>query len=201
MKRIKNATSEEKFECSTCEKIFVSKASLKRHFLLLHEKKKDYVCMTCGKAFSLRQYLKEHEYIHTKEKPLICNVDGCKKRFRQTGKLSLHRRKHSNYKFKKYRSAQLNQNKRKKLNNDQKTLNADEKEEAKQLPQVNPSFETQNIGRSNNLESNLNFSTQIQLVNPVFPTYFTQMVESNTINPTFAYCNSTLFVNLCIFSI
>lgn len=46
--------------------------------------------------------MKEHECIHTNSRPYVCGVNGCQMRFRQRGKLSLHRRKHKGYKMKEY---------------------------------------------------------------------------------------------------
>ena len=50
----------------------------------------------------MAQYLKEHEFKHTKELPYICGVSGCTLRFRQAGRLSLHRKTHPEYMSKKY---------------------------------------------------------------------------------------------------
>ena len=46
--------------------------------------------------------MKEHTYTHTKDRPYLCGVGGCEKRFRQAGKLSLHRRTHEEYVLKQY---------------------------------------------------------------------------------------------------
>eukprot|EP00826_Nyctotherus_ovalis_P059705 TRINITY_DN832_c0_g1_i4.p1 TRINITY_DN832_c0_g1~~TRINITY_DN832_c0_g1_i4.p1 ORF type:complete len:154 (-),score=25.43 TRINITY_DN832_c0_g1_i4:53-514(-) len=48
---------------------------------------------------------KEHRNTHTSEKPYVCGVSGCQERFSQTGKLSLHRRTHPEYKLKQYHSS------------------------------------------------------------------------------------------------
>ena len=48
------------------------------------------------------RYLKEHVHVHTKDKTYTCEIGGCKKRFRQAGKLSLHRRTHKEYSLKSY---------------------------------------------------------------------------------------------------
>lgn len=66
---------------------------MKRH-KVIHTKDKNFECEYCGKRFALYQYLKEHVYIHTDDKPYVCGIGGCKKCFRQTGKLSLHRKTH-----------------------------------------------------------------------------------------------------------
>jgi len=86
-----------------CDKRFKTKFSLCRHNLV-HSQEKNYTCDFCGKKFALLQYLKEHTNTHTAEKPYVCGVAGCQERFSQTGKLSLHRRTHPEYKLKKYHS-------------------------------------------------------------------------------------------------
>lgn len=86
-----------------CEKIFTTKYSLLRH-TLTHSKKKAYTCKECDKNFSIKQNLVEHEFVHTGELPYVWNFNGCSERFRQRGKLSLHRQSHKNYQKKSYRS-------------------------------------------------------------------------------------------------
>lgn len=76
-----------------CQKHFKTKFSMNRH-KVVHTKDKKFECEYCGKRFALYQYLKEHIYIHTNDKPYVCGIGGCKKCFRQTGKLSLHRKSH-----------------------------------------------------------------------------------------------------------
>lgn len=94
-------TKSEIYKCEACDQIFTTKFSLSRH-ALVHSKVKKYACRFCDKRFALNQYRKEHECIHTNEKPYVCGVNGCDERFRQRGKLSLHRRRHEGYQIKKY---------------------------------------------------------------------------------------------------
>lgn len=86
-----------------CEKIFTTKYSLIRHNQT-HKKRKDFKCKECDKTFSIKQNLVEHEFVHTGELPYLCNVNGWGERFRQRGKLSLHRQSHKSYNKKEYRS-------------------------------------------------------------------------------------------------
>ena len=79
-----------------CEKTFRSNFSMRRHYLV-HTKIKTFECDQCGKKFALFQYLKEHLYIHGNKKPLVCGINGCKAKFRQSGKLSFHRKSHFEY--------------------------------------------------------------------------------------------------------
>jgi len=96
-----------------CGRLFRAQFSLNRH-MVLHTDAKKYGCRFCQRKFSLPQYLREHEYTHTKELPYVCGIAGCSMRFRQAGKLSLHRRTHPEYNSKKY-DYTLNQEKRTKL--------------------------------------------------------------------------------------
>ncbi len=96
-----------------CGRLFRAQFSLNRH-MLLHTETKKYACRFCDRKFSLPQYLREHEYTHTKELPYECGVAGCKLRFRQAGKLSLHRRTHPEYLPMKY-DYSLNREKRTKV--------------------------------------------------------------------------------------
>lgn len=91
------------FVCSYegCGRRFRAQFSLNRH-LIIHSGARKFVCYFCGKAFSLPQYLREHQYRHTKEQPYVCGVGGCTRRFRQAGKLSLHRKTHPEYVTKRY---------------------------------------------------------------------------------------------------
>lgn len=89
------------FNCEKCDKKFTTKFSLNRH-QFIHSNVKRFQCRFCPKKFALKQYLKEHECIHTNDRPYVCGVNGCNQRFRQRGKLSLHRRKHRGYKMKEY---------------------------------------------------------------------------------------------------
>ena len=98
------------YQCETCDTIFTTKFSLTRH-RLVHSKEKKYACRFCDKKFALNQYRKEHECIHTNEKPYVCGVNGCTERFRQRGKLSLHRRRHEGYQIKKYHSLKRTESK------------------------------------------------------------------------------------------
>jgi uncharacterized Zn-finger protein len=83
------------FKCDKkgCDKELSTKFSLQRHSLI-HMNKKDFKCSHCPKTFMLQQYKIEHEYTHSRERPYICMVDGCAEKFRQRGKLSIHKQNH-----------------------------------------------------------------------------------------------------------
>ena len=85
-----------------CGRLFSTRFSMKRH-MVIHFGKKQYACPYCDKSFNLHQYLREHIYIHINAKPYICGINGCQERFRQAGKLSMHRRTHKEYSLKKHK--------------------------------------------------------------------------------------------------
>lgn len=64
--------------------------------------RKEICFVPVGLLISYLRYLKEHIYVHTKDKPYVCGIGDCEKRFRQAGKLSLHRRTHKEYSLKWY---------------------------------------------------------------------------------------------------
>ena len=77
------------------EKSFTNKHSLKRH-KTTHDPNKKFKCEVWFKSFSLPQYLKEHKVVHTSDRPFVWKFPGCKKSFRQAGKLSIHKKEHLN---------------------------------------------------------------------------------------------------------
>jgi len=125
------------FKCpyEGCGRLFRAQFSLNRH-MILHTQNKRYKCKFCDRTFSLPQYLREHEYTHTKEMPYECGVNGCKLRFRQAGKLSLHRRTHPEYIPKKY-DYSLNSEKRTKTKAKQNQVALPKSEEDKGAEQIN----------------------------------------------------------------
>ena len=84
-----------------CGRLFKARFLLNRH-MLIHNNIKKFQCEFCNKKFSLSQHWKEHRSIHTGEFPYVCGIAGCTQRFRQGGKLSLHRRFHPEYNLRKY---------------------------------------------------------------------------------------------------
>ena len=100
-------------EFPDCKKELNSAFSLRRHYYLMHSKGKHFCCRYCGKAFSLKQYLIEHELMHTNEMPFVCGFNGCQERFRQRGKLCLHRRSHEGYEPRKYKYTDIEERKEK----------------------------------------------------------------------------------------
>lgn len=83
------------FPCyhSNCDKVYLSKYSLRRHIKSFHLKIKPFVCPICSKAFIANPLLQEHLLVHTGEKPRQCTV--CLKRFRHASQLSAHKKVHT----------------------------------------------------------------------------------------------------------
>mmetsp|Transcript_18039 Transcript_18039/g.20482 ORF Transcript_18039/g.20482 Transcript_18039/m.20482 type:complete len:242 (+) Transcript_18039:665-1390(+) len=83
------------FQCprSGCSKMYSRLYSLRRHLRSSHNLMKKYSCQQCNKKFALPQYYREHMYIHTGEKPYVCDFPGCGQGFRQAGKRALHKRR------------------------------------------------------------------------------------------------------------
>lgn len=77
-----------------CGRIFNSKYNLQRHINSKHLKIKSFSCNICGKQVASRQNLIEHEFTHTGEKPFICPVANCGKRYRQSSQLCVHKKTH-----------------------------------------------------------------------------------------------------------
>ena len=132
----------ELFHCpvAECAKSLNSSFSLRRHMHLMHTERKALACRYCGKAFSLKQYLMEHEYMHTEELPFLCGFNGCPERFRQRGKLCLHRRKHEGYVTRQYKYPDMEERHHRRM---QRRKKRSRKSRAKQVQPVEPQ-ETQN---------------------------------------------------------
>ena len=98
------------------EKVFTTKYSMLRHINI--HKKKSFKWDQWNKQFSFKQNLVEHQFIHTGELPYTCGVNGCTQKFRQRGKLSIHRQSHLEYRKKEYRShAVINEDEKYLMNN------------------------------------------------------------------------------------
>ena len=54
----------------------------------------NFKCSYCKRNLSSRQNLREHIYIHTGERPYVCDESGCGLTFRQGSLYSIHRRSH-----------------------------------------------------------------------------------------------------------
>lgn len=57
-----------KFECSTCNKLFISSVELKDHVAYFHDKKPMYECLKCGEKFTKEKDLTAHNFSLHKER-------------------------------------------------------------------------------------------------------------------------------------
>lgn len=92
------------FECSTCKKVLKSLASLRKHYVSMHERRKHvgkvtgfgserrYHCNSCEYSTPHSQTLINHMRRHNGERPYSCE---CGKSFTQSSSLSAHRKTHS----------------------------------------------------------------------------------------------------------
>jgi len=99
--------------CSTCRKPFEDLSALQKHRVTHHlssadkrsslqqltppklEKAAQYVCSECGRVFKTSTTLNTHVLTHTGERPVVCRVAGCNKRFTQHSTRAFHERTHS----------------------------------------------------------------------------------------------------------
>ena len=96
MSTLNLTSSAQDFKCDygSCSRHYRTRFGLRRHYLT-HLGIKQHECPYCEKRFALSQYLTEHINIHTGNKPFVCTYPGCNKKFRQAGKLSIHKKQHS----------------------------------------------------------------------------------------------------------
>lgn len=62
-----------------------------------HKTINKYFCSYCRKGFSRPSSLRTHTYSHTGEKPFVCNVEGCHRRFNVHSNLRRHLRTHQSH--------------------------------------------------------------------------------------------------------
>ena len=78
------------YPCNLCNKIFVTKRSLKRHSEVHVEKRLSFKCDICGKSFKQQPTLMEHLNTHTSDKSYTCT---CGMSFSRPSNLKRHLRR------------------------------------------------------------------------------------------------------------
>uniref|UniRef100_A0AAY5ET36 Zinc finger protein n=1 Tax=Electrophorus electricus TaxID=8005 RepID=A0AAY5ET36_ELEEL len=80
------------FDCSACEKKFISTNQLKRH-MITHSEKRPYTCEICSRSFKRLDQVTAHKIIHSEDKPYKCKL--CWKEFAHRNVYKNHKKTHS----------------------------------------------------------------------------------------------------------
>ena len=86
-KNIQNENTDEKFNCTICEKTFPYISMFSNH-MRKHSGEKPFACDECGKAFTHKQNMVRHKRIHTSDWPYSCGL--CNKSFENVQRLDKH---------------------------------------------------------------------------------------------------------------
>ncbi|KAG6459863.1 hypothetical protein O3G_MSEX011656 [Manduca sexta] len=82
-------------KCPICEKPIASRSNVDKHIMRVHgekkEKPRNHVCQMCGKGFTDKKALTQHEVIHSRDRPLSCDI--CQQTFKQKASLYTHRKR------------------------------------------------------------------------------------------------------------
>ena len=65
-------TTENNYQCTYCDKIFLNNIHVKDHNFITHTGEKIYECSLCDKYFSQKSDLKNHMNVHSGEKSYLC---------------------------------------------------------------------------------------------------------------------------------
>ncbi|XP_016982170.1 zinc finger protein 431 isoform X2 [Drosophila rhopaloa] len=85
------------FQCSQCDKVYLTKQALKVHVDSKHRRSGE-SCDTCGKVFAIAKVLEIHKRYHTRDFPYVCDL--CDRRFAQRSHLTVHQKvKHTGSRF------------------------------------------------------------------------------------------------------
>ena len=100
IRHISSHLNKKQFKCNECEKSFNQISSLKSHKQQIHSNDRPFICPVseCGKRFKCKKDLNSHQRCHSNERPFICDQIGCQMKFKTKHYLLLHKRIHSNHK-------------------------------------------------------------------------------------------------------
>ena len=92
----KNYSSSKNYTCKKCDASFSHSGSLSNH-QRVHDNQRPFVCdiMDCQKRFKSRVELKNHEKTHNEENPFKCDYKNCTKTFYKNDHLIKHQRTHT----------------------------------------------------------------------------------------------------------
>ena len=72
------------------------KSDLNRHILIHTEQSNQFICEECNRGFYLKSSLNHHKrYKHSDERPFVCSVTDCHKRYKTNYNLNRHKLIHS----------------------------------------------------------------------------------------------------------
>ncbi|KAJ2942261.1 hypothetical protein O0L34_g15808 [Tuta absoluta] len=80
-----------RYNCTDCDKIFLTNSKLKEHIKYHHEgheRERNHICTICGRGFTQKQVLIKHMRTHTGERPFAC--PHCDSKFAQRTAMVTH---------------------------------------------------------------------------------------------------------------
>ncbi|EDV98587.1 myoneurin [Drosophila grimshawi] len=81
---------EKPYACKYCGQRFFTSTARCRHERVKHTKKYSFVCKYCGKTYLTKSCLNKHEFLHTGQRPFLCEI--CNVAFPRKTNLKLHYR-------------------------------------------------------------------------------------------------------------